>query len=157
MPSSPAFAWPLWGVFGPTPGRWARGCRQLLGPRVRSSPTRRGCSPCRTADARSCAQHTAGQDDVSGDVRVQLHVAQEAAEAVRHHVERVLADSTHSAESVIENHLPLLHIASAVRPLQVFGQGERPVTHDNVGALHNGARQFTGRWDVSNSLLYALI
>ena len=90
-------------------------------------------------------------------VRVQLHVAQEAAEAVRHHAEHVLADATRSAEMVVENHLPLLHIASAVRPLEVFCQGERPVAHDHVGALHIGARQFTGWGDVRKSLLHSLI
>ena len=127
------------GVFRPNAGRLALGCRQLLGPRARWLPTRRGCSPCRTADARSCATHSR-PGRCSGDVRVQLHVAQEAAEAVRHHTERVLADATRSAESIVVHHLPLLHVASAVRPLEVFCHGERPVAHDHVGALHIGAR-----------------
>ena len=110
-----------------------------------------------TPPTQEVVQHTAGQDDVSGDVRVQLHVAKEAAESVRHHAEHVFADAKRSAESVVVNHLPLLNIVTAVWTLQLLGQGERPVIYDHVGALHIGAWKFTGRWYMGNTLLHALV
>ena len=84
-------------------------------------------------------QHTAGQDNVSGDVWVQLHVAKEAAESVRHHAERVFGDT------------------SAVRPLQMFSEGERPVAHNHVGALHVCLEVHGAVGYGQNTLLHALV
>ena len=78
---------------------------------------------------------------------------------VRHHDERVFADAdaTHLAQVMVKHHLLLLHIASAVRPLQVLGEGECPIANDNVVTSHVGSRKFPWWLDVRHSFLYSLV
>ena len=68
-------------------------------------------------------------------------------------------DITPSAfsESIVVHHLSLLHIASAVQPLQMLSEGKRPVAYDHVGALYICTRKFMGRWDMGYPLFHVLV
>ena len=69
----------------------------------------------------------------------------------------LLGPWTHLAEPIVVHHLPHLHVASAVRPLQILSEGERPVSYNHIGALYICTGKFMGQWDMGYSLFYPLV